>query len=110
MENLISNAIKFSPAGGLIGIAGKQLGSSYEIMISDEGIGMTDEECAHIFDKFYRTDASDTAIEGIGLGLTLVKKLIEAHGGEIHVSSVPHQGTTVSFNLPIRETELHVQQ
>lgn len=107
MENLISNAIKFSPQGGLVCIAGQQQGSHYEITVSDEGIGMSDEECAHIFDKFYRTDASADAPEGIGLGLTLVKKLIDAHGGEIKVKSSPHQGTTISFNLPIRGTELN---
>jgi len=102
MENLISNAIKFSPGGGLVSLAGHQTGNSYEIKISDEGIGMSDDECCQIFDRFYRADASDDAPQGFGLGLTLVKQLVEAHGGEIQVCSTPRQGTTVSFQLPIR--------
>nr|WP_320116868.1 ATP-binding protein [uncultured Desulfuromonas sp.] len=102
MENLISNAMKFSPGGGLISLAGQQIGTSYEIKIADEGIGMSDEECCQVFDRFYRADMSDAAPQGFGLGLTLVKQLVEAHGGKIQVNSIPRQGTTVSFQLPIR--------
>jgi PAS domain S-box-containing protein len=103
LENLINNAIKFSPSGGLITLAGKKTASSYEIKITDEGIGMTDDECCRVFDRFYRADVSERAPQGFGLGLTLVKQLVEAHGGDIQVSSIPRQGTTVSFQLPIRD-------
>lgn len=102
MENLISNAIKFSPGGGRISLTGNKTGNSYEIKITDEGIGMSDDECCQVFDRFYRADVSESAPQGFGLGLTLVKQLVEAHGGEVHVHSIPRQGTTVSFQLPIR--------
>jgi len=102
MENLISNAMKFSPGGGRISLTGNKAGNCYEIKIADEGIGMSDEECCQIFDRFYRADVSESAPHGFGLGLTLVKQLVEAHGGEVQVHSIPRQGTTVSFQLPIR--------
>lgn len=108
MENLISNAVKFSPDGGQICISSSQQGGRYETTISDEGIGMNEEVCQHMFDKFYRADASDSAKNGIGLGLTLAKELIEAHGGEISAISAPQQGTTITLTLPIRESDLHV--
>ena len=108
MENLISNAIKFSPGGGLISLKGQRIGNSYEIKIADEGIGMSDEECCQIFDRFYRADVSEQAPKGFGLGLTLVKQLIEAHGGEIQVTSIPRQGTSISFQLPIRNDAFDV--
>jgi len=68
LKNLLSNAAKYSPDGGLIRVVGEVLANHYQISIEDEGIGMTPEQVAKIFDKFYRADASDTAIEGTGLG------------------------------------------
>ncbi|MEA3464876.1 MAG: ATP-binding protein [Thermodesulfobacteriota bacterium] len=107
LENLIDNSIKFSPDGGQICISSVQQKNRYEITISDEGIGMSEEECQHIFDRFYRADATDSAKNGVGLGLTLTKKIIEAHSGEIHAVSSPRQGTTITLSLPIRESDLH---
>jgi two-component system phosphate regulon sensor histidine kinase PhoR len=64
-------------------------------------MGMTAEQAARIFDKFYRADASDTAIGGIGLGMSIVKHIVEAHGGKIWVESQLGEGTVVSFTIPL---------
>jgi len=100
LDNLLSNAVKYSPAGGNITV---QLDSGSEyctISVSDEGIGMSSEQIERIFDKFYRVDASTTAVPGVGLGMTIVRDLIKSHGSEITVKSAPGQGTTISFTLP----------
>ncbi|MBW2187347.1 MAG: PAS domain-containing protein [Deltaproteobacteria bacterium] len=102
LENLLSNAFKFSPEGGLIRVSGELNDLRYAITIADEGIGMSHENCQRIFDKFYRIDGSYGGQRGIGLGLTLAKKLVEAHGGEIHADSTLGKGTTLSFSLPVR--------
>lgn len=101
LDNLLSNAVKYSPAGGAITV---QLDPGTEhctISIRDEGIGMNSEQIERIFDKFYRADTSTTAVQGVGLGMTIVKDLIESHGSEIVVKSTPGQGTTISFTLPL---------
>ncbi|WP_320055988.1 ATP-binding protein [Desulfuromonas thiophila] len=103
LQNLISNAIKFSPGAEYVFVHGHRAGHCYEISVRDEGIGMTDEETTRIFDRFYRTDAASATAPGLGLGMSLVKALVEAHGGEIRVQSVLHQGTTVTFSLPARD-------
>lgn len=101
LENLLSNAVKYSPAGGLIRIRGDIVKRFYQISVADQGIGMTAEQVARIFDKFYRADASDTAIGGIGLGMSIVKHIVEAHGGKIWVESQLGEGTVVSFTIPL---------
>jgi signal transduction histidine kinase len=101
LENLLSNAVKFSPAGGSIRVSGKRLDGEYEVTVEDEGIGMTPEEVVRIFDKFYRADASNTAISGLGLGMSIVRNIVEAHGGRIWIESEPGRGTRVHFTLPL---------
>ncbi len=103
LENLLSNALKYSPRGGRIRISGHPRSSCYEFSIQDEGIGMTPDQVERIFDKFYRADAANSEIKGIGLGMNIVRNIIEAHGGEIHVESAPGRGTTVRFTLPLSE-------
>ena len=61
--------------------------------VSDEGVGMSMEEASHVFERFYRVDASDAAVRGVGLGLTITRQLVEAHGGRIWIESRP--GTVV---------------
>ncbi len=100
-ENLLSNAIKYSPEGGIMLILGQVENENYRFSIIDEGIGMTLEQQTRIFDKFYRADASNTAVGGVGLGMSIVKYIIEAHGGKIWVNSEPGKGTTVHFTLPL---------
>ncbi len=101
LENLLSNAVKYSPRGGTIRVAGGAVGDFYEVTIEDEGIGMTPEQLERVFDKFYRADTSDTAAPGLGLGMSIVKVIIEDHGGEILVKSEPGTGTRVTFRLPL---------
>ncbi len=111
VENMVSNAIKFSPAAGTISITGTRANCEhagyYRISVSDKGIGMSTNQCLRIFDKFYRADSSDSGQQGIGLGLTLAKNIVEAHAGEISATSALGQGTTLSFYLPISDTAEH---
>jgi PAS domain S-box-containing protein len=100
LENLISNAFKYSPEGSLVQIRGAPIPEGYQISVADRGIGMTPEQVAKIFDKFYRVDTSHAAVKGVGLGMSIVKNIVEAHGGKIWVESVPGEGTTVRFTLP----------
>ena len=101
LENLLSNAVKYSPHGGTIVINAQRQGAYYLLSVSDDGIGMTPDQKDKIFDKFYRADRSDSAVSGLGLGMSIVKQIVKTHGGRIWVKSVPSRGTTVSFTLPI---------
>lgn len=101
LNNLIGNAVKFSPGGGEIHISGSIREKAFVVAIRDRGIGMTPEQLTRIFDKFYRADASNTAVEGLGLGMTIVKTIVEAHGGEIRVDSQPGAGTVAFFSIPL---------
>lgn len=100
LENLLSNAIKYSPQGGTITITGVMEPSGFRLSVTDQGIGMTPEQAARVFDKFYRVDSSTTAVRGTGLGLTIVRHIIDAHGGKIWVESVPDRGSTFHVFLP----------
>lgn len=101
MENLLSNAVKYSPRGGPVRIRGRRKDGSYQITVSDQGIGMTPEQVRHVFQKFYRVDAADTAAHGTGLGLTIVKHIVEAHDGRVWLESRFGEGTAVHFSLPL---------
>jgi PAS domain S-box-containing protein len=101
MENLLSNAIKYSAEETLIRVCGERNENLYTISVIDQGIGMTPEEVARIFDKFYRVDTSNRAVGGIGLGMSIAKSIVETHSGDIRVESHPGKGTTVSFTLPV---------
>jgi PAS domain S-box-containing protein len=100
-DNLLSNAMKFSPDGGTVRVIGRRVGEAFEVTVADEGIGMRPEAVARIFDKFYRVDASNTAVGGLGLGMSIVKNIVEAHGGHIWVESELGRGTRVHFSLPV---------
>lgn len=108
--NLLDNAVKFSPQGGKIDVAlyggrkgeeGRTDGTDYAVVwISDEGAGMDSDTRAHIFDRFYQGDAS-RASAGSGLGLSLCKRIVELHGGEVDVQSAPGKGSVFEVRLPI---------
>jgi signal transduction histidine kinase/GAF domain-containing protein/ActR/RegA family two-component response regulator len=108
MRNLLSNATKYSPAGGTIAVSATPVGGYIEITVADEGIGMTDEELTHIFEKFWRANASSTAVEGTGLGLVIVKHIVEQHGGQVWVESIKGKETVVHFTLPLLERQTTV--
>lgn len=100
LENLFSNAVKYS-SGGEIRVTGKIDGRYYRISVQDEGIGMSPEQVLHIFEKFYRADSSKKSVPGIGLGMSIARFMVEAHGGRIWIESQPGCGTIVHFTLPI---------
>ena len=97
-NNLISNAVKFTPDGGTIGLALKTEGSSVIVQVRDTGCGMKPETGMHIFEKFYQGDTSH-ATQGNGLGLALVKRVIDILNGEIGVQSVYGEGSTFTVKL-----------
>ncbi len=103
LENLLSNAIKFSPDGGKIVVGGKTEGNFYRITVADDGIGMTPEQIEKIFIKFYRADNSSAARSGMGLGMSIVKHIVDRHGGSIRVESEMGRGTAVSFTVPLAD-------
>jgi PAS domain S-box-containing protein len=100
-ENLLSNAVKFSPQGGEVRIAISDIGHSLQVDVTDQGIGIPQEEHPKIWRRFYQIDGSATrSFNGLGLGLTIVKQVVEKHNGRVWVSSKPGQGSTFSFLLP----------
>ncbi len=101
LDNLLSNAVKYSPEGGTICISGRLTDGDLVVSVQDQGLGMSPEQIEKVFDKFYRADTSNTAIGGLGLGMSIAKGIIEAHGGRIWVESQLGQGTRVSFSLPL---------
>lgn len=103
--NLLENAAKYAPAGTPIVIdgraAGDTAGTMVAISVRDRGPGLSPEQAAHVFDKFYRVDSGLTrATEGTGLGLAICRGVVEAHGGHITVAATPGQGCTFTFTLP----------
>jgi two-component system phosphate regulon sensor histidine kinase PhoR len=104
MINLISNAIKYSPDGGNVEIHMGVCENNLKIDVKDYGMGIGPEHLPKIFDQFYRVDSSMTAsISGTGLGLTIVKGIVEGHGGHIKVESQLGKGSTFTLLLPIRK-------
>ena len=104
LNNLLSNAIKYTPSGGQIQISMKQAPTSAIFRIQDNGLGMSQEELDHLFQLYYRTPgAIKSGRTGIGLGLFIVKTLVDAHNGEIDVTSRPGQGTTFTVKLPAEQ-------
>ena len=98
-NNLLSNACKFTPAGGRVSVTLRADGFDAVVEVSDNGCGMTEDEARRAFDKFYQTDGSHAA-EGNGLGLALAKKVCDLHGASIAVESAPGEGSTFIVELP----------
>lgn len=102
MNNLVDNAIKYSPVESEIQIISREVDNWIEILIQDSGIGMTPEEQENLFTRFYRAKNDTTAeISGTGLGLYLTRYFIEAHGGSVEVESEKGKGSTFKIRLPI---------
>jgi signal transduction histidine kinase len=98
----MDNAIRHTPAGGEVTVGLDRAGDQMRLWVRDTGPGIPPEETARIFDRFYRLDASRSrASGGSGLGLAIVKSLVEAHGGQVTVTSQQGEGSTFSVVLPI---------
>ena len=104
MTNLVSNAIKYTPEGGHVRVCASldEENTRYVITVIDNGIGISDEDLPRVFDKFYRTDHGAATAKGTGLGLNLVRQIVETvHQGDISVTSERDVGTTFFVRLPL---------
>jgi len=101
--NLLDNAVKYTPSGGEISVGLARQNGSARIVVSDTGIGIPESAQQHVFDRFYRVDkARSRQLGGAGLGLSIVRWIVEAHGGKIGVNSIPGHGSTFSVELPLQ--------
>ena len=106
ISNLVSNAVKYSPEGGPIRIGARAGAGQVTVWVSDEGIGIPAEQLSKIFSRFYRVnDTAARNVGGTGLGLALVKDIVEAHGGQVWAESAPHKGSTFYFTLKCASVE-----
>ena len=105
VDNLLTNARKYSPAGGRVELTARVVDRSIEVAIQDHGLGLPPSMLEHVFESFYRVDsAPHRAITGTGLGLSISRRIVEAHGGQIRASSDGSgQGARFSFTLPLAE-------
>jgi signal transduction histidine kinase/CheY-like chemotaxis protein len=103
--NLVSNAIKFTSAGGSVTISGKRSASAAEISVADSGIGIATSDQARIFNEFQQVDAGvDRQQQGTGLGLALTRRFARLHGGDVHVQSAPGKGSVFTIRMPVVAT------
>jgi signal transduction histidine kinase len=100
LNNLISNAIKYSPAGGNIELNVEQSHDDVLFQVSDHGMGIPEEELPYIFEPFRRVKIVKGDIPGVGLGLSVVRRIVQAHSGRIEVESRLGKGTTFRVRLP----------
>jgi signal transduction histidine kinase/CHASE3 domain sensor protein len=102
VDNLVSNAVKFTPAGGTVTVRVRRDGDGALVEVADTGMGIASEDQERLFERFFRADAVMTAaIQGVGLGLTIVRAIVEGHGGSIGVDSTPGRGATFRVRLPL---------
>jgi signal transduction histidine kinase len=101
LANLVANAVKYSPDGSEIRLRGGRSPDGFvELTVEDEGAGIPEASLPRIFDRYYRVSRPDSAARGLGLGLALVKSLVEAHGGAVRVESTPGVGSRFTVSLP----------
>src|SRR5690606_4181188 len=111
LNNLIDNALKYSPAGSEIRISSREVENWVEVSVQDQGIGMTAEELENLFTRFYRAkNDATTKVSGTGLGLYLTKYFVEAHQGRVEVMSEPGKGSTFRIQLPLSLDERAVER
>jgi len=107
LTNLVSNAIKYSPRGGKVTVAGHKDRNGVVVSVGDQGMGIPKDHLPRIFERFHRVDNRDAReVGGTGIGLYLVKHLVEAHGGKIWVDSEVEKGSTFTFTLPYKPPSL----
>jgi len=100
LENLIENAMRYTPAGGEISVGVRRAGDRVELQVSDTGRGIRHDDIGNVFDRYYRADRGESSDAGnAGLGLAITQRIIELHGGQIRVESTPGSGTTFTVEL-----------
>jgi PAS domain S-box-containing protein len=108
--NLLSNASKYSPEGSPIRLTARVVQNELQVSIQDQGIGISAEDQASLFQPYQRLGQDKQKIEGLGLGLTVVKYIVELHGGKIRVDSQLGQGSTFTFTIPLNRTKRNQEQ
>jgi signal transduction histidine kinase len=104
LRNLLDNAVKYSPQGGVIVVRGQVADDQVVISVSDQGVGIAPEHLNRLFEKFFRVNSGlVNHIVGSGLGLPIARTIVESHGGRIWAESQPDEGSTFYFTLPIQE-------
>lgn len=99
--NLLHNAIKFTPEGGTVQVFLEESGQEAVVRVRDSGIGISAEDLEHIFERFFKADKSRTRSGGgSGLGLSIIQKIVQMHGGSVSVQSAPGEGTEMTVRLP----------
>ncbi len=109
LTNLIANALRYTGPGGHICVSAEQIGDFVYLSVSDDGAGIPFEYQSKIFDKFVQVK-NDQAVGGSGLGLAICKEIVKAHGGAIWVESIPEQGSTFTFTIPVVNSRPRPQQ
>ena len=105
LHNLVDNAIKYSPQGSQITISGEMKNDHIQVSVADEGQGIPQAELSKIFDAFYRIPGpNDQKVRGAGLGLTICRAIVEAHGGSIWADNTLGRGSAFCFTLPLQES------
>jgi two-component system sensor histidine kinase ResE len=105
--NLLDNAVKFSPPGGVVTLRAGVENNSITVSITDQGPGIPPEDLKHIWERFHRVEKSRSrALGGTGLGLAIVKQIVEAHGGTVNVQSEVGKGSTFSFTMKALPVEM----
>ena len=102
--NLVANAINYTPSGGSVQVTTELTDSFVVMTIEDTGIGIAADELPHIFERFYRSDTARQTANGTGLGLPIVREIVELHEGRIDVQSTPGEGTVFRVSLPIESS------
>jgi signal transduction histidine kinase len=109
LANLLDNALKYTPRGGRVEIAARRDGPDALLSMTDTGIGIPAEELPHIWTRLYRGDKSRSS-RGLGLGLSLVKAIVEAHRGQVSVQSEPGRGSRFELRLPVEPPSLNLSR
>jgi PAS domain S-box-containing protein len=106
LDNLVSNAVKFTPQGGRVDVRASSSRGNAILEVRDTGMGIPAEEQEHVFERFFRTSrATEQAIQGTGLGLAISKAIVHAHGGQITLASSDGEGATFRISIPIRAVQ-----
>jgi signal transduction histidine kinase len=105
LDNLLDNALKYTPKGGVITVAVRPMNGQVEVRVTDTGPGIPPEYRERIFDRFTRVPGSEGRRRGLGWGLAFCSRVIEAHGGRIWVESEAGQGSTFAFTIPVETPE-----